>query len=146
MVTVEFFEGWKPLSPLQLAVEEIRNDKARIYLNGLPKKTPIPLSQKFTKVDPMALRLLEKLIAFDMLKSGIDRFKEKFADLEEQEDKERKNSQLQRHYTSLPRSKRFLSAVYAGYYVLDSNSEPANEQLGVWATQTMLDSSLLIPL
>ncbi|KAI3786043.1 hypothetical protein L1987_45170 [Smallanthus sonchifolius] len=29
------------------------------------KKTPIPFSQKFPNVDPLALRLLERLIAFD---------------------------------------------------------------------------------
>nr|GEZ64239.1 cGMP-dependent kinase [Tanacetum cinerariifolium] len=52
-------------SPSAETIARIRNDKARRYLNGLPKKTPIPLSQKFPKADPMALRLLEKLIAFD---------------------------------------------------------------------------------
>ncbi|KAI3804499.1 hypothetical protein L1987_26086 [Smallanthus sonchifolius] len=31
----------------------------------MPKKTPIPFSQKFPNVDPLALRLLERLIAFD---------------------------------------------------------------------------------
>lgn len=29
------------------------------------KKQPAPLSQKFSKVDPLALRLLERLLAFD---------------------------------------------------------------------------------
>jgi len=29
------------------------------------KKQPIPFSQKFPNVDPLALRLLERLLAFD---------------------------------------------------------------------------------
>ncbi|KAD1391130.1 hypothetical protein E3N88_42893 [Mikania micrantha] len=46
----------------------------------------------------------EEHISF-MYPSGIDRFKQKFADLEEQEGKEGKNSPPQRHYISLPRAK-----------------------------------------
>lgn len=29
------------------------------------KKPPVPFSQKFPNVDPLALRLLERLLAFD---------------------------------------------------------------------------------
>ena len=29
------------------------------------KKQPVPFSQKFPKADPLALRLLERLLAFD---------------------------------------------------------------------------------
>ncbi|MFS8032920.1 putative mitogen-activated protein kinase CMGC-MAPK family [Helianthus anomalus] len=176
-------------SPSPEIISRIRNDKARRYLNSMPKKTPIPFSQKFPTADPLALRLLERLIAFDpadrisaeeisisktlrfstdpyfyglanletepskepisklefeferrrltkndvreliyreileyhpqmlqeylhgeehisfMYPSGIERFKQQFADLEDQEGKERKNSPLQRHYTSLPRER-----------------------------------------
>ncbi|KAK1437674.1 hypothetical protein QVD17_03470 [Tagetes erecta] len=169
-------------SPSAETIARIRNDKARRYLLSMPKKTPIPLSQKFSNADPLALRLLEKLIAFDpadrisaeeisitdpyfyglanlesepskqpisklefeferrrltkndvreliyreileyhpqmlqeylhgeehisfMYPSGIERFKQQFADLEEQEGNERKSSPLQRHYTSLPRER-----------------------------------------
>ena len=31
----------------------------------MPKKTPVKLSQKFPSTDPLALRLLERLLAFD---------------------------------------------------------------------------------
>ncbi|PIM98995.1 Mitogen-activated protein kinase [Handroanthus impetiginosus] len=43
----------------------IRNEKARRYLSSLRKNPRIPLSQKFPDIDPLALRLLERLIAFD---------------------------------------------------------------------------------
>jgi len=44
---------------------QIRNDKARRYLGNMRKKQPVPFSKKFPKADPSALRLLERLIAFD---------------------------------------------------------------------------------
>lgn len=44
---------------------QIRNDKARRYLSNMRKKPPVPFSQKFPNVDPLALRLLERLLAFD---------------------------------------------------------------------------------
>uniref|UniRef100_A0A7N1A672 mitogen-activated protein kinase n=1 Tax=Kalanchoe fedtschenkoi TaxID=63787 RepID=A0A7N1A672_KALFE len=43
----------------------VRNDKARKYLMEMRKKQPVPFSQKFPNADPLALRLLEKLLAFD---------------------------------------------------------------------------------
>ncbi|EPS65030.1 hypothetical protein M569_09750, partial [Genlisea aurea] len=43
----------------------IRNEKARRYLSNMRKKQPIPFEQKFPNVDPMVLRLLERLLAFD---------------------------------------------------------------------------------
>ncbi|XP_021896300.1 mitogen-activated protein kinase 9 isoform X2 [Carica papaya] len=43
----------------------IRNEKARIFLNNMRKKPPIPFSRRFPDVDPLALRLLERLVAFD---------------------------------------------------------------------------------
>lgn len=43
----------------------MRNDKARRYLTSMRKKQPIPFSHKFPNADPLALRLLEKLLAFD---------------------------------------------------------------------------------
>lgn len=44
---------------------QIRNEKARRYLNGMRKKQPVPFTHKFPNVDPLALKLLERLIAFD---------------------------------------------------------------------------------
>ncbi|KAL2546011.1 Mitogen-activated protein kinase 9 [Forsythia ovata] len=52
-------------SPSSECLSRIRNEKARRYLNSMKKKVPVPLSQKFPNVDPLALRLLERLIAFD---------------------------------------------------------------------------------
>ena len=48
------------LQPLQ-----IRNEKARRYLSCMRKKQPVPFTQKFRNADPLALRLLERLLAFD---------------------------------------------------------------------------------
>lgn len=44
---------------------QIRNEKARRYLGNMRKKTPVPFAQKFPHVDPLALRLLERMLAFD---------------------------------------------------------------------------------
>ena len=43
----------------------IRNEKTRRYLCYMRKKYPIPFTQKFPGIDPMALHLLERLLAFD---------------------------------------------------------------------------------
>ncbi|KAL0380860.1 UNVERIFIED_CONTAM: Mitogen-activated protein kinase [Sesamum angustifolium] len=52
-------------SPSAEAISRIRNEKARRYLSSMKKKPPVPLSQRFPNIDPLALRLLEHLIAFD---------------------------------------------------------------------------------
>ena len=44
---------------------QIRNEKARRYLSSMRKKQPVPFSHNFLKADPLALRLLERLLAFD---------------------------------------------------------------------------------
>ncbi|KAL8137579.1 hypothetical protein V2J09_003580 [Rumex salicifolius] len=46
-------------------ITRIRNEKARRYLSSMRKKAPVSFSQKFPNVDPQALRLLERLLAFD---------------------------------------------------------------------------------
>ncbi|EPS61212.1 hypothetical protein M569_13587, partial [Genlisea aurea] len=51
-------------APSAEAICRIRNEKARRYLSSMKKK-PVPLTQRFPNVDPLALRLLERLIAFD---------------------------------------------------------------------------------
>jgi hypothetical protein len=44
---------------------QVRNDKARKYLTEMRKKNHVTFSQKFSKADPLALRLLQRLLAFD---------------------------------------------------------------------------------
>ncbi|KAK8587165.1 hypothetical protein V6N13_086170 [Hibiscus sabdariffa] len=52
-------------TPSPESISRIRNEKARRYLSSMRKKSPVPYSQKFPNVDPAALRLLERLLAFD---------------------------------------------------------------------------------
>ncbi|CAM8932703.1 unnamed protein product [Rhodiola kirilowii] len=52
-------------TPPPESIARIRNEKARRYLSCMRKKQPIPFSQKFPNADPLALSLLERLIAFD---------------------------------------------------------------------------------
>ncbi|KAG4950146.1 hypothetical protein JHK82_043499 [Glycine max] len=49
--------------------EEVRNEKTRRYLTSMRKKQSVSFAQKFPNADPLALRLLEKLLAFDPKKS-----------------------------------------------------------------------------
>ena len=44
---------------------QISNEKARKYLSSMRKKRPIPFSKTFPDVDRSALRILERLLAFD---------------------------------------------------------------------------------
>ncbi|KAG4128190.1 hypothetical protein ERO13_D09G006100v2 [Gossypium hirsutum] len=46
-------------------ISRVRNEKARRYLTSMTKKLPVPFEQKFPNVDPLALRLLQRLLAFD---------------------------------------------------------------------------------
>ncbi|XP_057954697.1 mitogen-activated protein kinase 20 isoform X2 [Malania oleifera] len=46
-------------------ISQVRNEKARRYLTSMRKKQPVPFAQKFPNADPLALRLLERLLAFD---------------------------------------------------------------------------------
>ncbi|KAG6411122.1 hypothetical protein SASPL_129196 [Salvia splendens] len=52
-------------TPPPESIARIRNEKARRYLSSMRKKQPVPFSQKFPDADPLALNLLEKLLAFD---------------------------------------------------------------------------------
>ncbi|XP_059632579.1 mitogen-activated protein kinase 15 isoform X1 [Cornus florida] len=52
-------------TPSPEAIARIRNEKARRYLSSMRKKKPIPLTQKFPNADPLALRLLERMLAFE---------------------------------------------------------------------------------
>ncbi|CAL9135161.1 unnamed protein product [Musa textilis] len=46
-------------------ISRVRNEKARKYLSNMRKKLSVPFSQKFPNADPLALKLLERLLAFD---------------------------------------------------------------------------------
>ncbi|KAF0927861.1 hypothetical protein E2562_036596 [Oryza meyeriana var. granulata] len=52
-------------TPSAESLSKIRNEKARRYLSNMRKKPPVPFTKKFPGVDPMALHLLERLLAFD---------------------------------------------------------------------------------
>ncbi|XP_031492140.1 mitogen-activated protein kinase 9-like isoform X1 [Nymphaea colorata] len=52
-------------TPSAESIARIRNEKARRYLCNMRKKPPIPFTKKFPSADPLALRLLERLLAFD---------------------------------------------------------------------------------
>ncbi|KAK4482904.1 hypothetical protein RD792_010077, partial [Penstemon davidsonii] len=52
-------------TPPPETIARIRNEKARRYLSSMRKKKQIPLSLKFPNADPLALRLLERMLAFD---------------------------------------------------------------------------------
>ncbi|KAK6153990.1 hypothetical protein DH2020_013629 [Rehmannia glutinosa] len=52
-------------TPPPESIARIRNEKARRYLSSMRKKQPVPFVQKFPNANPLALRLLEKLLTFD---------------------------------------------------------------------------------
>lgn len=52
-------------TPSPETISGVRNDKARKYLTEMRKKHPVPFTQKFPNADPLALRLLQRLLAFD---------------------------------------------------------------------------------
>ena len=44
---------------------QVRNEKARRYLSSMRKKAHVPFQTKFPNADPLAVRLLERMLAFD---------------------------------------------------------------------------------
>ncbi|KAK2447736.1 mitogen-activated protein kinase [Trifolium repens] len=52
-------------TPSPDAIARVRNEKARRYLSSMRKKRPVPFSQKFPNTNPLALRLLERMLAFE---------------------------------------------------------------------------------
>ncbi|KAG5585115.1 hypothetical protein H5410_045549 [Solanum commersonii] len=52
-------------TPPPETIAKIRNEKARRYLGNMRKKLLVPVAQKFPHADPLALRLLERMLAFD---------------------------------------------------------------------------------
>ncbi|XWS30083.1 hypothetical protein CRYUN_Cryun24cG0087900 [Craigia yunnanensis] len=47
-------------------ISRVQNEKARRYLTSMRKKHPVPFEQKFPNADPLAVRLLQRLLAFDL--------------------------------------------------------------------------------
>ncbi|XP_077250969.1 mitogen-activated protein kinase 10-like [Tasmannia lanceolata] len=52
-------------TPSSDTISRVRNEKARRYLSSMRKRQPVPFAQKFPNADPLALKLLERLLAFD---------------------------------------------------------------------------------
>ncbi|XP_074358507.1 mitogen-activated protein kinase 18-like isoform X1 [Apium graveolens] len=52
-------------SPSTDTISGVRNEKARKYLIDMRKKQPVAFAEKFANSDPLAIRLLQKLLAFD---------------------------------------------------------------------------------
>ncbi|KAL6629194.1 hypothetical protein ACP70R_028959 [Stipagrostis hirtigluma subsp. patula] len=52
-------------TPSSESLSRIHNEKTKVLLGNMPRKHPIPFSHKFDNVDPLALRLLQRLLAFD---------------------------------------------------------------------------------
>ncbi|CAL9112839.1 unnamed protein product [Musa textilis] len=46
-------------------ISRVRNEKARRYLSSMRKKQSVPFAQKFPNADPLALKLLGRLLSFD---------------------------------------------------------------------------------
>ena len=44
---------------------QVRNEKARRYLSSMRKKAHVPFQTKFPNADLLAVRLLERMLAFD---------------------------------------------------------------------------------
>ncbi|KAF2563686.1 hypothetical protein F2Q70_00018104 [Brassica cretica] len=95
-------------TPSPVTLSRIRNEKARKYLSNMRRKDPVPFTHKFPNIDPVALKLLQRLVAFDPKdRPSAEEFKQEFARLEDhKEDEEERNSPpVQRKYTSLPRER-----------------------------------------
>lgn len=52
-------------TPSLETIAGVRNEKARKYLTEMRKKSAVPFSQRFPNADPTAIRLLQRLLAFD---------------------------------------------------------------------------------
>lgn len=52
-------------TPSMDTISRVRNEKARRHLSTMKRKQLVPFSRKFPNADPSALKLLERLLAFD---------------------------------------------------------------------------------
>ncbi|KAG5116061.1 hypothetical protein JHK84_042174 [Glycine max] len=89
-------------TPSLEAIARVRNEKARRYLSSMRKKKPVPFSQKFPHADPRALRLLERMLAFEP-KDRPTAEEKQFAYLEEHYGKGGTVAPPERQHASLPR-------------------------------------------
>ena len=46
-------------------LRQVRNEKARRFLSQMKPKLPVPFATRFPRAHPAAIRLLERLLAFD---------------------------------------------------------------------------------
>ncbi|KAL3613711.1 Mitogen-activated protein kinase 19 [Castilleja foliolosa] len=52
-------------TPSAETISGVRNEKARKYLMNMRKKRTVPFAEKFPNTDPLALKLLQRMLAFD---------------------------------------------------------------------------------
>ncbi|CAA2982779.1 mitogen-activated kinase 19-like [Olea europaea subsp. europaea] len=52
-------------TPSAETISGVRNEKARKYLTDMQKKHPMSFAEKFPTADPLAVKLLKRLLAFD---------------------------------------------------------------------------------
>ena len=52
-------------TPSAEEIAKVRNEKARRFLSQMKPKPPVPFATRFPRAHPSAIRLLERLLAFD---------------------------------------------------------------------------------
>jgi len=55
-------------------IAKVRNEKARRFLSQMKPKPPVPFATRFPRAHPSAIRLLERLLAFDPNKRCVRRY------------------------------------------------------------------------
>lgn len=52
-------------TPSDVELQHLGSQEASIFVKSLPKRTPIPLDQLFPGANPLALDLIQRMLAFD---------------------------------------------------------------------------------